>query len=86
MKTAVAHLLPFMDEERLANLAKLGLTESDEPDDSHYNGTVVLATVKGDVHDIGKNIVGVVLVLDFCFIFIYSFSRDAIISKLLILV
>lgn len=27
----------------------------------HYNGTIVLATVKGDVHDIGKNIVGIVL-------------------------
>ena len=31
------------------------------PFQSRYNGTIVLATVKGDVHDIGKNIVGVVL-------------------------
>jgi 5-methyltetrahydrofolate--homocysteine methyltransferase len=59
MKSAVAHLIPFMEEERLANLEKLSL-EDDNPD-AAYNGTVVLATVKGDVHDIGKNIVGVVL-------------------------
>ncbi|KAJ1916021.1 hypothetical protein H4219_004010 [Mycoemilia scoparia] len=57
MKKAVAHLIPFMEEERLANLKAQGLEE----DDDIYNGTVVLATVKGDVHDIGKNIVGVVL-------------------------
>ncbi|KAJ2774496.1 hypothetical protein IWQ57_000800, partial [Coemansia nantahalensis] len=57
MKKAVAHLIPFMEEERLANLQG-----ADAADDSDiYNGTVVLATVKGDVHDIGKNIVGVVL-------------------------
>ena len=31
------------------------------PGQIHYNGTIVLATVKGDVHDIGKNIVGIVL-------------------------
>ncbi|KAJ3117833.1 hypothetical protein HDU96_005420 [Phlyctochytrium bullatum] len=59
MKSAVAHLIPFMEEERLANLAANGLTNDDA--DSAYNGVVVLATVKGDVHDIGKNIVGVVL-------------------------
>ncbi|KAJ1663482.1 hypothetical protein IW140_001172 [Coemansia sp. RSA 1813] len=60
MKKAVAHLIPFMDQERLENLEKLG--HSEEADDSDiYNGTVVIATVKGDVHDIGKNIVGVVL-------------------------
>ncbi len=47
MKKAVAHLIPFI--EALAN----GVQKT--------NGTVVLATVKGDVHDIGKNIVGVVL-------------------------
>ncbi|KAJ3189309.1 hypothetical protein HDU85_002937 [Gaertneriomyces sp. JEL0708] len=58
MKTAVAHLIPFMEQERLENLAKTGM--ADDPN-SAYNGTVVLATVKGDVHDIGKNIVGVVL-------------------------
>ena len=55
MKKAVAHLIPFMEEERLAANADM----NDE--ESMYNGVVVLATVKGDVHDIGKNIVGVVL-------------------------
>ncbi|MEM9740102.1 MAG: methionine synthase [Pseudomonadota bacterium] len=50
MKAAVAHLEPFMEEEK----ERLGLVEQS-------NGKVVLATVKGDVHDIGKNIVGVVL-------------------------
>ncbi|HEX2594320.1 MAG TPA: methionine synthase, partial [Rhizomicrobium sp.] len=49
MKKAVAHLLPFMEEEKAAGGAK-------EP-----AGRIVMATVKGDVHDIGKNIVGVVL-------------------------
>jgi 5-methyltetrahydrofolate--homocysteine methyltransferase len=47
MKKAVAYLVPFIEEE------KDGVRRS--------NGTVVMATVKGDVHDIGKNIVGVVL-------------------------
>jgi 5-methyltetrahydrofolate--homocysteine methyltransferase len=50
MKRAVAYLLPFMEEEK----ERLGLT-------AQKNGKVLLATVKGDVHDIGKNIVGVVL-------------------------
>ncbi len=50
MKQAVAHLLPFMEEE------KLRLGTQDEA-----AGKVLMATVKGDVHDIGKNIVGVVL-------------------------
>ncbi len=49
MKRAVAHLEPYMEEERLATGGAKG------------RGLVVLATVKGDVHDIGKNIVGVVL-------------------------
>ncbi|KAJ2795155.1 hypothetical protein H4R20_005977, partial [Coemansia guatemalensis] len=57
MKKAVAHLIPFMEEERLANLEG----KDDGDDNNIYNGTVVIATVKGDVHDIGKNIVGVVL-------------------------
>jgi 5-methyltetrahydrofolate--homocysteine methyltransferase len=48
MKRAVAYLEPFMDAERAEGGAKNA-------------GTVVMATVKGDVHDIGKNIVGVVL-------------------------
>jgi len=51
MKQAVAHLFPFMEAERKAG----GGSET------QHNGTVLLATVKGDVHDIGKNIVGVVL-------------------------
>jgi len=46
MKRAVAYLVPFLDAEQTESRAK---------------GTVLLATVKGDVHDIGKNIVGVVL-------------------------
>jgi 5-methyltetrahydrofolate--homocysteine methyltransferase len=49
MKRAVAYLLPFMEEEK----ARLGGASA--------QGKVVMATVKGDVHDIGKNIVGVVL-------------------------
>jgi 5-methyltetrahydrofolate--homocysteine methyltransferase len=49
MKKAVAYLEPFMEEEKL----KSG--------DRGEKATIVLATVKGDVHDIGKNIVGVVL-------------------------
>jgi 5-methyltetrahydrofolate--homocysteine methyltransferase len=50
MKKAVAYLLPFIEEEKKAG------GEVDEP-----AGRILLATVKGDVHDIGKNIVGVVL-------------------------
>lgn len=50
MKQAVAHLIPFMEKEK----AEAGST-------ARSAGKVVLATVKGDVHDIGKNIVGVVL-------------------------
>ncbi len=55
MKKAVAYLTPFLEAEREAAVAAGG----DVTDNT--NGTVVLATVKGDVHDIGKNIVGVVL-------------------------
>jgi 5-methyltetrahydrofolate--homocysteine methyltransferase len=47
MKKAVAHLVPFIEEEKSGG--------------SRSNGKIVMATVKGDVHDIGKNIVGVVL-------------------------
>ncbi|KAJ1923727.1 hypothetical protein IWQ60_005676 [Tieghemiomyces parasiticus] len=57
MKKAVAHLIPFMEIERLERLKLSGAEDSDDM----YSGTIVLATVKGDVHDIGKNIVGVVL-------------------------
>jgi cobalamin-dependent methionine synthase I len=49
MKQAVAHLVPFIEAEK---------TQSGE---SRAKGKIVIATVKGDVHDIGKNIVGVVL-------------------------
>jgi 5-methyltetrahydrofolate--homocysteine methyltransferase len=53
MKKAVAYLTPFMEEEKAA-LAAAG-------HEVKAQGKIVLATVKGDVHDIGKNIVGVVL-------------------------
>ncbi|HVU01629.1 MAG TPA: methionine synthase [Polyangiaceae bacterium] len=53
MKKAVAYLLPFMEAEKAA-LAATGQAVKAQ-------GKIVLATVKGDVHDIGKNIVGVVL-------------------------
>ena len=53
MKRAVAYLEPFMEAEKLA-LEKAGGTRQPQ-------GRLVVATVKGDVHDIGKNIVGVVL-------------------------
>jgi len=55
MKRAVAYLEPFMEAEKKASLAAGGGPDGDAP------AKVVLATVKGDVHDIGKNIVGVVL-------------------------
>jgi len=53
MKKAVAYLLPFMEAEKAATLAAGGEVRA--------QGKVLMATVKGDVHDIGKNIVGVVL-------------------------
>ncbi len=49
MKKAVAYLLPYLEEEKVAN------------NDTSSAPKILLATVKGDVHDIGKNIVGVVL-------------------------
>lgn len=49
MKKAVAYLVPYIEEEKRANAS------------TATNGKVIMATVKGDVHDIGKNIVGVVL-------------------------
>ena len=55
MKRAVAYLEPFMAAEREARMAAGGAAETSS------KGKIVLATVKGDVHDIGKNIVGVVL-------------------------
>jgi len=63
MKKAVAYLLPYMEEEKKQNLIAQGLDpeDVDENDDSNFAGKVLMATVKGDVHDIGKNIVAVVL-------------------------
>ena len=55
MKKAVAYLLPFIEEEKLRNHVE-GQAEV-----SSSAGKILMATVKGDVHDIGKNIVGVVL-------------------------
>eukprot|EP00928_Gymnodinium_smaydae_P030077 TRINITY_DN2245_c0_g1_i4.p1 TRINITY_DN2245_c0_g1~~TRINITY_DN2245_c0_g1_i4.p1 ORF type:complete len:1085 (+),score=265.36 TRINITY_DN2245_c0_g1_i4:303-3257(+) len=62
MKKAVAYLLPFMEEEKRAKM----IAEGKDPDtvtddDSSCAGKFLIATVKGDVHDIGKNIVAVVL-------------------------
>src|SRR3979411_1505962 len=56
MKQAVAYLMPFMEEEKARNLANGGAS-----DGRNSASKSVLATVKGDVHDIGKNIVGIVL-------------------------
>ena len=61
MKKAVNYLLPFMEQEKQENLAAMGIAVTDGEDESQFAGKVLLATVKGDVHDIGKNIVGVVL-------------------------
>src|ERR1044072_2623145 len=55
MKRAVAYLEPFLEREKQEALG------TDEVQGRRAEGKVVLATVKGDVHDIGKNIVGVVL-------------------------
>jgi 5-methyltetrahydrofolate--homocysteine methyltransferase len=55
MKQAVAYLMPFMEKEKEERQAAGGAAERSS------NGKIVMATVKGDVHDIGKNIVGVVL-------------------------
>ena len=51
MKKAVAHLIPYIEAEKLAGGAE----------NAKAKGRIIMATVKGDVHDIGKNIVGVVL-------------------------
>ena len=52
MKKAVAYLLPYIEAEKAL---------SGDTSEEDTNGTIIMATVKGDVHDIGKNIVGVVL-------------------------
>ena len=54
MKQAVAHLVPYIEEEKLAEEKRTGQA-------AKAKGKIVIATVKGDVHDIGKNIVSVVL-------------------------
>ncbi len=51
MKKAVAYLMPYMEAEKAAQA----------PEDRRSQGRILMATVKGDVHDIGKNIVGVVM-------------------------
>ena len=55
MKKAVAYLLPYIEEEK-RKLVEAGIVSPDS-----NNGKILMATVKGDVHDIGKNIVGVVM-------------------------
>nr|WP_239693301.1 methionine synthase [Rufibacter roseus] len=55
MKKAVAYLLPYIEEEKLRAAA------AGDVSTRQTNGKILMATVKGDVHDIGKNIVGVVL-------------------------
>lgn len=54
MKQAVAHLVPYIEEEKALEEARTGVVAKPK-------GKIVIATVKGDVHDIGKNIVSVVL-------------------------
>ncbi|WP_136413735.1 methionine synthase [Herbaspirillum sp. ST 5-3] len=54
MKQAVAHLIPYIEEEKRLEEQKTGIAAKPK-------GKIVVATVKGDVHDIGKNIVSVVL-------------------------
>ncbi len=71
MKQSVAYLAPFMEAEKelrikeraVAKAAALasGQAAAAEVEEKNNAGTIVLATVKGDVHDIGKNIVGIVL-------------------------
>jgi 5-methyltetrahydrofolate--homocysteine methyltransferase len=60
MKKAVAYLIPFMEKEKeeMRNSTDGAIVEDSR---GGFSGTVLMATVKGDVHDIGKNIVGVVL-------------------------
>ncbi|MEX7468194.1 methionine synthase [Mycobacterium adipatum] len=63
MKKAVAYLLPFIETEKeeIAAAAGASAATGDIKAGKDTNGTIIMATVKGDVHDIGKNIVGVVL-------------------------
>ena len=61
MKKAVAYLTPFMEAEKAKAAAAAGSNGHGGADERKARGRVLMATVKGDVHDIGKNIVGVVL-------------------------
>jgi len=60
MKQAVGHLIPYIEQEK-ARMAAAGGNGHGHGNEPRNAGTIVMATVKGDVHDIGKNIVGVVL-------------------------
>merc|ERR550514_2051468 len=59
MKRGVGHLIPFMEEEKEREAIEKGLDPKEM--EAQNAGVIVIATVKGDVHDIGKNIVSVVL-------------------------
>lgn len=65
MKRSVAYLTPFMEKEKAERNARLAAAAREQGEsfspERQSAGEIVLATVKGDVHDIGKNIVGVVL-------------------------
>jgi 5-methyltetrahydrofolate--homocysteine methyltransferase len=67
MKKAVAYLTPFMEAEKAKAAAAAGISNGngtangDSAHERKTRGRILMATVKGDVHDIGKNIVGVVL-------------------------
>ena len=61
MKKAVAYLLPYIEAEKAQASAATGDGLAPGVTGKDTNGTIIMATVKGDVHDIGKNIVGVVL-------------------------
>ncbi len=58
MKKAVAYLLPYIEEEKLKSASQ---PQKGELEGARASGKILMATVKGDVHDIGKNIVSVVL-------------------------
>jgi 5-methyltetrahydrofolate--homocysteine methyltransferase len=60
MKKAVAHLIPFIERQGAESPSQTA-GRGEQARQRRTNGTIVTATVKGDVHDIGKNIVGVVL-------------------------
>jgi 5-methyltetrahydrofolate--homocysteine methyltransferase len=61
MKKAVNYLIPFMEEEKQQTIKLLQQQGNLSTTGLDNQSTIVMATVKGDVHDIGKNIVGVVL-------------------------